>query len=166
MRTLDTTDLRILVALSRTPDATTVALAQSLELSRNTVQARLARLTEEGVFLPFDRRISLDALGHPLTAFVQIHVHQQQLTEISTALVGIPEVVQAHGLTGSADVLARVAARNAEDLFRIHTRILAIDGVERADTSLAMAELVAWRTVPLVESLLGSVQSAQGRSAP
>ncbi|GAA4771089.1 Lrp/AsnC family transcriptional regulator [Citricoccus nitrophenolicus] len=154
MRTLDTTDLRILVELSRAPDATTVALAQSLSLSRNTVQARLARLAEEGVFLPFERRISLEALGHPLTAFVQIHVHQQQLTEITQALRGIPEVVQAHGLTGSADLLARVAARNAEDLFRIHSRILRIDGVDRADTSLAMTELVPWRAVPLVHSLL------------
>ncbi|MEW1981937.1 Lrp/AsnC family transcriptional regulator [Citricoccus sp. NPDC079358] len=159
MRTLDTTDLRLLVELSKTPDATTVALAQALSLSRNTVQARLVRLTEEGVFLPFERRISMDALGHPLTAFVQIHVHQQQLTEITAALHGIPEVVQAHGLTGSADVLARVAARNAEDLFRIHSRILQIDGVDRADTSLAMTELIAWRTVPLVESLLGGGES-------
>lgn len=154
MRTLDTTDLRILAELSRTPDATTVALAQALSVSRNTVQARLARLTEEEVFLPFERRISLDALGHPLTAFVQIHVHQQQLTQITEALKGIPEVVQAHGLTGSADVLARVAARHAEDLFRIHSRILRIEGVDRADTSLAMTELVPWRAVPLVNSLL------------
>ncbi|NUL47862.1 Lrp/AsnC family transcriptional regulator [Cellulosimicrobium funkei] len=154
MRTLDTTDLRILVELSRTPEATTVALAHALSLSRNTVQARLARLTEEEVFLPFERRISLEALGHPLTAFVQIHVHQQQLARITEALKGIPEVVQAHGLTGTADVLARVAARNAEDLFRIHSRILRIDGVDRADTSLAMAELVPWRAVPLVHSLL------------
>ena len=154
MRTLDTTDLRILVELSRTPEATTVALAHALSLSRNTVQARLARLTEEEVFLPFERRISLEALGHPLTAFVQIHVHQQQLARITEALKGIPDVVQAHGLTGTADVLARVAARNAEDLFRIHSRILRIDGVDRADTSLAMAEFVPWRAVPLVHSLL------------
>jgi DNA-binding Lrp family transcriptional regulator len=162
MRTLDTTDLRILVALCAHPEATTVALAQSLELSRNTVQARLARLAAEDVFQSFDRRISLDALGHPLTAFVQLHVHQQQLASISSALLEIPEVVQAHGLTGSADVLVRVAARNAEDLFRIHTRMLAIDGVERADTSLAMAELVAWRTAPLVESLLPDAAPEHG----
>lgn len=154
MRTLDSTDLRILVELSRTPDATTVALAQALSLSRNTVQARLARLTEEGVFGPFERRISLATLGHPLTAFVQIHVRQQLLTRITEALSDIPEVVHAHGLTGSADVLARVAARHAEDLFRIHSRILRIDGVDRADTSLAMTELVPWRTVPLIRAQL------------
>ena len=154
MRTLDDTDLRILAELSRTPDATTVALSQALSLSRNTVQARMTRLTAEGVFGPFERRISLTALGHPLTAFVQIHVRQQLLTRITGELADIPEVVHAHGLTGSADVLARVAARNAEDLFRIHSRILRIEGVDRADTSLAMAELVPWRTVPLIRAQL------------
>ncbi|SFV21529.1 Lrp/AsnC family transcriptional regulator [Micrococcus terreus] len=154
MSTLDTTALRILAALAADPDATTVALATRLNLSRNTVQARLAALDRDGAVLPFERRISLHSLGHPLTAFVQVHVRQQHLGQIIQEIATIPEVVEAHGLTGSADVLARVAARDAEDLFRIHTRILDIEGVERADTSLAMAELVPWRTVPLVESLL------------
>lgn len=155
MTTMDRTALRLLVALADDPTATTVALAQRLGLSRNTVQARLAALDAHGVLLPFERRISLAALGHPLTAFVQVHVRQQHLDEITLALARIPEIVEAHGLTGSADVLTRVAARDAEDLFRIHSRILEIPGVERADTSLAMAELVPWRSVPLVESLLG-----------
>ncbi|MCT2088236.1 Lrp/AsnC family transcriptional regulator [Micrococcus terreus] len=162
MSTLDTTALRILAALAADPDATTVALATRLNLSRNTVQARLAALDRDGAVLSFERRISLHSLGHPLTAFVQVHVRQQHLGQIIQEIATIPEVVEAHGLTGSADVLARVAARDAEDLFRIHTRILDIEGVERADTSLAMAELVPWRTVPLVESLLED-GSAGGR---
>lgn len=163
MTTLDVTALKILAALAADPNATTVALAQRLNLSRNTVQARLSILERGGGILPFERRISLDHLGHPLTAFVQVHVRQQHLTDITRELATLPEVVEAHGLTGSADVLARVAARDAEDLFRIHTRILDIEGVERADTSLAMAELVPWRTVPLVESLLDGEAPAKPR---
>lgn len=154
MTSLDLTALRILSALAADPNATTVALAQRLNLSRNTVQARLTALERDGAILPFERRISLEALGHPLTAFVQVHVRQQHLEQITREISTIPEVVEAHGLTGSADLLARVAARDAQDLFRVHSRILDIEGVERADTSLAMAELVPWRTVPLVESLL------------
>lgn len=154
MTTLDQTALRLLSALSHDPDATTVALSQQLGLSRNTVQARLAGLHTQGALLPFDRRISLTALGHPLTAFVQIHVRQQHLHSITEALAAMPEVVEAHGMTGAADVLARVAARDAEQLFRLHSQILEIEGVERADTSLAMAELVPQRTAALVEALL------------
>ena len=58
MRTLDSTDRRILVALTEDPRSTNVSLADQLGLSRNTVQARMAELERSGVFLSFDRRIS------------------------------------------------------------------------------------------------------------
>ena len=36
------------------------------------------------------------------------------------------------------------------DLFRIDEEILAIDGVERTETSLAMGELIPYRLSPLL----------------
>ena len=42
---LDGLDAKILLALIDQPDATTVALAQRLSVSRNTVQARLRKLS-------------------------------------------------------------------------------------------------------------------------
>lgn len=150
MHQIDDTDRRILQALATTPKATAVALAQDLHLSRNTVQVHLAALESAGALLPFERRINPATLGYPLTAFVHIHVHQRQLAAIVEALELIPELIEAHGLTGSADILARVVADGAQDLFRVTGRILAIDGVERADTSLAMAELIPHRMLPLL----------------
>ena len=52
MRALDRTDLRLLLALTDDPRATTVALAQRLGVTRNTVQARMASLEASGVLLP------------------------------------------------------------------------------------------------------------------
>jgi DNA-binding Lrp family transcriptional regulator len=150
MHALDDTDLRLLDALALDPKATVVSLAQQLGISRNTVQARTVRLEKHGAFLPFERRVNPAALGYPLTSFVHIHVQQRLLGEIVEALADIPEVVEAHGLTGSADILARVVARGAEDLFRVNGTILDIDGVERADTSLSMAELIPHRIRPLL----------------
>jgi len=59
-------------------------------------------------------------------------------------------VLEAFGVTGQADILARVVSEGAEDLFRINATILAIDGVERTDTSLAMHELIPFRIEPLL----------------
>jgi DNA-binding Lrp family transcriptional regulator len=152
MRNLDGTDTRLLLALSRDPRRTVVALAQELGLSRNTVQARLARLEKNGVFLPFERRINPEAIGYPLAAFVHLHVQQQKLGPVTDALALIPEVVEAYGITGQADILAKVVSEGAEDLFRITGKILAIDGVERTDTSLAMHELIPFRMEQLLRS--------------
>lgn len=128
-----------------------VALADRLSLSRNTVQARLARLEREGAFLDFDRAISPAALGFPLEAFVAVHVQQKVLAAVVSALAAIPEVVQAHGLSGAVDLLAHVVCRDASDLFRIDGAILAIEGVQRTETSLSMGELLPYR----VRQLLG-----------
>ncbi|MBN9179822.1 MAG: AsnC family transcriptional regulator, partial [Microbacterium sp.] len=69
MGNLDTVDLELLAALARDPRATVVALAEKLGLSRNTVQARMAKLDRSGVFLSYERAISSSALGFPIEAF-------------------------------------------------------------------------------------------------
>ncbi|MCC3292692.1 MULTISPECIES: Lrp/AsnC family transcriptional regulator [unclassified Arthrobacter] len=158
MQPLDTTDLRLLLALAEDSTRTAVALAAVLGLSRNTVQARLAGLERKGAFLPFERRISTAALGYPLMAFVHVHVHQPSLARITEDLAGLPEVVEAHGLTGDADILLRVVAADAEDLFRINKQILAVEGVQRCDTNLAMGELIPLRAAPLLRRGAGLPQ--------
>ncbi|MEU1232158.1 Lrp/AsnC ligand binding domain-containing protein [Streptomyces sp. NPDC005828] len=59
-------------------------------------------------------------------------------------------MVEVFGLSGETDLLARVAAIDAEDLYRIAGQILAVPGTERTTTSLAMRELVPHRLAPLL----------------
>lgn len=150
MQALDGTDTRLLSALAQDPRKTVVALAQKLGLSRNTVQARMAQLEKRHVFLSFERRINPAALGYPLMAFISVHVQQQRLAQLAKELSDIPEILEGYGLTGSADLLLRVVALDAEDLFRINGKILACAGVDRTDTALAMGELIPFRVQPLL----------------
>lgn len=151
MQALDGTDTRLLSALAQDPRKTVVALAQKLGLSRNTVQARMAQLEKRHVFLSFERRINPAALGYPLMAFISVHVQQQRLAQLAKELAAIPEILEGYGLTGSADLLLRVVALDAEDLFRINGKILACAGVDRTDTALAMGELIPFRVQPLLD---------------
>jgi len=150
MHTFDATDLRLLEALTASPRATAVALAEQLRLSRNTVQARLSNLETSGALLAFDRCIDQAALGYPLTAFTTVHVHQQQLASITHALQEIPHVVEAYGLSGPSDILVRIVCRSAEELFEVNARLLEIDGIERTETALAISELVPYRLTPII----------------
>lgn len=150
MSALDRVDLELLAALADDPRTTIVALAEGLGLSRNTIQARMARLEQTGVFLSYERSFSPEVLGFPLQAFVSIGLRQVDLPRIINELARIPEVVQAHGLSGSIDILARVACRDARHLFDTDARILSIDGVERTETSLAMGEIIPFRVAGLI----------------
>lgn len=150
MPALDRTDLELLTALAEDPRTTVVKLADRLRLSRNTIQARMARLEQTGVFESYERSYSTEVLGFPLQAFVSIGVRQTELPRIISELSRVPEIVQAHGLSGSIDLLARVACRDARHLFDTDARILSIEGVERTETSLAMGEVIPFRVAGLI----------------
>ncbi len=153
MTKLDAVDLDLLRALSHDPRATVVALAEKLGLSRNTVQARMSRLEKNGAFLSYERTLSAEALGFPIEAFLQVTVRQAELPTIREALAEVPEVLQAHGMSGPVDLLVRVACRDAQHLFDIDARILSIEGVERTETSLVMREVIGYRVGPLMDMI-------------
>ena len=150
---VDAIDARILVALTDDPRAPGIALADRTGLSRNTVQARLSRLESEGALQSLERRIDPAAIGYPLAAFILVNVVQRKLGPIADELAGVPEVVEVLGLSGAVDLLVRVVARDADDLYRVAGRILDIDGVEKTATSLVMRELVGFRLTPLLARL-------------
>lgn len=149
--TADAVDARLLMALTAQPRATTAALAEFLGLSRNTVRARLAVMEQRGALGSFERRIEPEVLGYPLLAFVTTSVTQRELDAVAEALARIPEVVEVHGLTGETDLLVRVVARDADDLYRIAGEILDSGGVERTATALVMRNMVEHRLTPLLE---------------
>ena len=111
-----------------------LALAERTGLSRNTVQARLSRLEAREVLRSFERRTDPAALGHPLTAFVAVQVVQRRLDAVADALATVPEVIEVLGMSGQMDLLVQVAARDADDLYRVAAVVLAVDGVERTTT--------------------------------
>src|SRR4051794_36747184 len=134
MPEVDATDARLLLALAEDPRASVMALSQRLGLARNTVQSRLTRLESNDVLAPLDRRIRPEALGYRLSAYVTVQVVQRSLAEVSGALAEIPEVVEVTGLSGVADLLVHVVARDADDLWRGSGGLLGHPGGARVDT--------------------------------
>lgn len=155
---IDAVDARLLTALTAQPRATVLALSEFLGISRNTVQARLTKLEQRGALASFERRIDPEALGYPLLAFITTVVTQRELDNVADALSRVPEVIEVHGLSGETDLLVRVVARDADDLYRIAGKVLAIPGVERTNTALVMRDMVTYRLAPLLERISGEQQ--------
>jgi DNA-binding Lrp family transcriptional regulator len=153
MTDLDGTDARILLALRENARLSGVELAQRLGLSRNTVQARLARMEEGDALGGVDRRVQHRALGYPLTAFVTVRADQHRLEALERDLAAIPEVIEVHGIAGELDVMVRIVAKNTDDLYRLAGVILSVPGVERTEVLLSVREMVGYRMAPLLERL-------------
>src|SRR5690625_7169719 len=88
---LDGIDARLLLALIDEPDATTVALAQRLGVSRNTVQSRLQKWSAHPLE-SFQRRISPRSMGYEVEAFMNASMRQGYDHQTMKALSEIPDV--------------------------------------------------------------------------
>lgn len=160
MSVIDPLDARILLALDDDPDATILALARSLSVARNTVQARLKRLAAAGAIRSFGARVDPAALGYPLVAFVSLSVRQSAGDLAAKGLLGLPEVIEIHATTGDADLLVKVVARDTLDLHRIVTSMLTLPGVERSSTAISLSEQQPTRMRALLEAAAGREPAA------
>ena len=77
--------------------------------------------------------------------------------ELAAAARPIPEVLEAHTITGSGDLLVRVVARDNPDLQRVIDQVVDDRHVIRASTVISLATRIDHRTLPLVaEAASGS----------
>jgi DNA-binding Lrp family transcriptional regulator len=149
----DEVDLALLRLMLQQPRAGSREYARVLGIARGTVQSRIGRLERAGVVASYAAQLSADALGFAVQAFVHLHLAQGRLDDVSARLAGIPELLEAHSMTGEADMLCRVAARNNQHLELIVQQILALPGVVRTKTEIAMKTRVPFRMLPLLQQL-------------
>jgi DNA-binding Lrp family transcriptional regulator len=147
---LDPTDLTIALALDHDATATTVALAQRLHLARNTVQAHQRHLEEGDALYPYSSRVRPASVGRPVLAFVTLEISQGDIEQITAELSQMPEIIEMHAITGTGDVLAKVAACDLADLHQITRRLLDCTAVARTTTALSVLELIAPRMAPIL----------------
>jgi len=146
---LDHLDARLLEMLSDRLGV--LEMARRLGVARGTVQARLDKLIARGAIRGFGPDVAPESIGFGVTSFVTLEISQRYgHTAVARHLADIPEVLEAHTITGSGDVHCRVVARSNTDLQRVIDRILSFEGILRAATIIALAELIPYRVMPLV----------------
>ena len=162
MTAIDPLDGRLIALLAAEPRIGVLECARRLGVARGTIQARLDKLTSRGVIQGFGPDVSPAALGYAVTAFVTLEIRQRQGHDpVAAHLAGIPEVLEAHTITGSGDLLCRIVARSNADLQRVIDGVVAHEGIVRAVTIIALAEQIPYRTLPLVAAAVAPADPAQ-----
>ena len=109
---LDSVDRRMLDVLQADGRISNAALAERLHLSPSPCLRRMRALERSGVIAGYRAVLDREALGLGLTVFVELKVegHSRHSADtIREALMRTPEVVSAHVVSGTADILAEVA---------------------------------------------------------
>jgi DNA-binding Lrp family transcriptional regulator len=150
---LDALDADLVALLTEEPRIGVLECARRLRVARGTVQARLDKLVARGVIRGFGPEVSPGAIGFGVTAFVTLEIRQRYGHDpVAAHLAEIPEVLEAHTITGSGDLLCRIVARSNADLQRVIDVVVSYEGIVRASTIIALEEQIPYRTLPLVRS--------------
>ncbi|MFB9239980.1 Lrp/AsnC family transcriptional regulator [Plantactinospora siamensis] len=158
---LDRLDVRLVDLLAAEPRIGVLECSRRLGVARGTVQARLDKLLSRGVIRSFGPEISPAAIGFAVTSFVTLEISQRHGHQAVTAhLARIPEVLEAHTITGASDLLCRIVARSNTDLQRVIDQIVSYEGITRASSLIALAEQIPYRVLPLVRSIGGGQPAA------
>jgi len=115
---LDEFDLKLLDAIQSNNRLTAAQLAQRVCLSPSAVQRRLHRLRERKVIEAEVAMVSPEALGQSLTAIVEVTLDTDRpkvVQEFQQAIQAAPEVMQAYYVTGNADYILVITAKNMAD---------------------------------------------------
>lgn len=142
---IDETDRRILRELDTDPRLPVALLAQRLGLARGTVYARLAKLERTDALLPNSARLRPAALGRSVIALLEAEVDQRRLMDAIAALEKVPEVLDCYAPAGEKDLLMRVVAVDADDLYRVTEAVRLCPRISRTQTSVYLRELIPFR---------------------
>jgi DNA-binding Lrp family transcriptional regulator len=149
----DGLDRRIMRLFVEQPRIGVLAASRALGVARGTVQARLDRLEQAGVLRSWAPTVDPAALGFTVMAFATLEISQRRgHRPVADHLRAIPEVLEAHTITGESDLMVRLVARSNADLQRVIDRIVAAPDVVRAATVIVLATEIAPRVLPLLTS--------------
>jgi DNA-binding Lrp family transcriptional regulator len=162
---VDRLDAEIVALFAQEPRVGVLEASRRLGVARGTVQARLDRLTRLGVVRGWGPEIDTGALGFSVTAFATLELQQGVgHSVVARHLRTIPEVLEAHTITGSADMMVRLVARSNADLQRVLDQVLGGGGVVCTSTVIALATQVQARSLPLLVKAAEAQDTGGGSS--
>lgn len=148
---LDDTDRQLLALLQDDDRQSLAELAKAVGIPASTISDRIKRLQRQGLIAGFHARISPEALGLNLLAFIFVSwsdpkVEPVFLKKIKTS----PDVLECHHVTGAWNYLLKVRVGTTRDLERfLAETVKTVSGVERTETVIVLSSAKeTWKVSP------------------
>jgi Lrp/AsnC family transcriptional regulator of ectoine degradation len=119
---LDAIDVRLLVVLQNQGRLSNHLLAKAVGLSASACFQRTRRLERIGIIRGYTATIDMAPVIATITVFVLVSLENQRpadYAKFEEALAQIPEVVEAHLVTGASDFILRVMTRDLDAYVRL-----------------------------------------------
>ncbi len=141
MGQLDEIDRKLLMLLQNNDRQALAELSQAIGAPASTLNDRIKRLVSHGVIAGFHARLSPDALGLDLLAFVFVGWSDPKVEPVFLKKIkASPAVLECHHVTGAWNYLIKVRVGTTHDLEKfLAETIKAVAGVERTETVIVLS---------------------------
>jgi Lrp/AsnC family transcriptional regulator, leucine-responsive regulatory protein len=139
---MDKIDRKILRALHHDARITNLALADKVCLSTSPCSARVRRMEQEGVIQQYVTIFDRNSIGLPDTAIIEFMFERQDeesLKRFEDKISNMPEVIEAHLITGEYDCFMKVAVAGTKgyEEFLVN-KLWKIEGIKNTRSSLTL----------------------------
>lgn len=150
---LDAVDRKLLALLQRDGRAPVARLAEAVGLSAPPVHERLRRLETAQVITRYTAVLDAPRLGFGMTVYVAVTLalHREgAVRKFREGVRAVPEILECHHTTGTADFLLRVVVRDAAAYEQLVLDTLTrLPGVERLNSSVVLSTMKSETAIPL-----------------
>ncbi|MDR6972340.1 Lrp/AsnC family transcriptional regulator [Leifsonia shinshuensis] len=140
----DSTDRTILAELQRDGRQSIAELARTVHMSNSAVAERVRRLEEVGVITGYRAVVDPERLGYGILAYLRLRYPSSQYKPLHDLLAELPEVVEAHHVTGDDCFILKVVATSMRHLEQLSGRVGTLGSVT---TSVSYSSPFPTRTI-------------------
>ena len=142
MAAMDKIDRKILAVLQADARASLQEIGQAVGLSPSPCWGRIKKMEEAGVIQGYTVRINPQALDLADTVLVQVTLDSHSdntLEKFGETLASIPEVIEAHLVSGDYDYLLRIVVKDTRDYERLlREKLYKIKGIRHSRSSFVL----------------------------
>ena len=137
---ISTNDARILDVLQRDGRRGYADLGAEVGMSGPSAHERVKKLEARGVITGYAAVVDPAAVGFDILAFSWItQAPGTTSNDLTDAFAGIPEIEECHHITGEADYLIKVRARDTRDLERVLRLVQSTKDVFQTETDVVFS---------------------------
>lgn len=150
---MDRADIALLEAIQADSALSIAELSDKVALSPSACHRRIKALEQAGVIIGYGARLEPRKLGLTVQVFVEITLNSQSreaMDRFEEAVADFDDILECHLMSGGADYLLRVAARDLEQYDHIHRDCLArLPGVSAMRSSFSLRRIKRMQGYPV-----------------
>lgn len=150
---IDGFDRKILALLQQDARLTNNDLSERVNLSPSQCSRRRQRLEEEGFVTAYHAVLDRQKLGFPLVNMVSVTLathNRDNARRFADLIARLPEVQEAHALTGEMDYILKIVTRDLKSLSEfVNDVLLPHESVQHVKTAIVLQTLKETTALPL-----------------